>query len=138
MSSVQTESTTLPSSSSNDDATIEKVESHWRGHFFTAEISEELYTFRVLKMNQSLFIYIGQFENEVLDELAMSVPVEDFVSTTIIGTLHGCDSQELAQQFTRRLKKQVFVSCNIPSNNLTRLMLVKRIAEEMKNVPDAF
>lgn len=136
MSSVQADP---PSSSScNDDATIEKVDSHWNGHFFTAEISEDVYSFRVLKMNQSVFIYIGQFENESLDELATAVPVKDFVSTTIIGTLHGCDSEELARQFSHRLQKQVYVSCNIPSNNLTRVMLIKRIAEEMKNVPDAF
>lgn len=125
-------------SNGNDDATIEKVESRWKSHCFTANISENIFSFRVLKMNESLLIYIGQQDNESLDELAMAVPVEDFVSTTIIGAQHGCDSQELAQQFTRRLKKQVFVSCNVPSNNLTRLMLVKRIAEEMKNVPDAF
>ncbi|XP_055319971.1 uncharacterized protein LOC129577263 [Sitodiplosis mosellana] len=135
MSSTQSEP--VPSTG-NDGATIEKVESRWKTHYFTAEISEEIFTFRVLKMAQSLLIYIGQLENESLDELAMAVPVEDFVSTTIIGTVHGCDSQELAQQFTRRLKKQIFISCNVTSNNLTRVMLVKRIAEEMKNVPDAF
>lgn len=135
MSSAQSE---LVSSSGNDGATIEKVESRWSTHYFTTEISEKIFTFRVLKMQQSLLIYIGQLENESLDELAMAVPVEDFVSTTIIGTQHGCDSQELAQQFTRRLKKQIFISCNVITNNLTRITLVKRIAEEMKNVPDAF
>lgn len=135
MSSPQNEA--LPSKS-NDSATIEKVDSRWKTHYFTADISESIFTFRVLKMNQSLLIYIGQIENESLDEMAMAVPVEDFVSTTIIGSVHGCDSQELAQQFTRRLKKQIFISCNVPSNNLIRIMLVKRIAEEMKNVPDAF
>lgn len=126
------------SSSSDDTATITKVDSRWKPHYFTAEISESMYAFRVIKMNQSLFIYIGQMENESLDEMAMAVPVEDCASTTIIGTQYGCDSQELAQQFTRRLKKQVFVSCNIPSNNTIRLLIVKRIAEEIKNVPDAF
>lgn len=135
MSSDQSEAVSLKT---NDDATIEKVDSRWKTHYFTAEISESIFSFRVLKMNQSVMIYIGQIENESLDELAMAVPVEDFVSTTIIGSAHGCDSQELAQQFARRLKKQIFISCNIPSNNLTRVMLVKRIAEEMKNVPDAF
>lgn len=135
MSSAQSESV---SSKTDDSVTIEKVDSRWKTHYFTAEISESIFSFRVLKMNQSVMIYIGQIENESFDELAMAVPVEDFVSTTIIGSVHGCDSQELAQQFTRRLKEQIFISCNVPSNNLTRLMIVKRIAEEMKNVPDAF
>lgn len=135
MSSAQNESV---SPNVNDGATIEKVESRWKTHYFTTEVSEEIFTFRVLKMAQSLLIYIGQLENESLDELAMAVPVEDFVSTTIIGTQHGCNSQELAQQFTRRLKKQIFISCNVNTSNLTRIALVKRIAEEMKNAPDAF
>lgn len=124
----------------NDDGTarIEKVESKWKSHFFTADVLDTIYTFRVLKMNQSLFIHVGHNDSESFDELAMAVPVQDFVGTTIIGTQYGCDSQELAQQITKRLKKQVFVSCNIPSNNTIRLLLVKRITEEINNVPDAF
>lgn len=137
MSPTQINDETL-SATKNDIAQITKVPSKWAAHYFTAEISESIYTFRVLKMNQSLFIYIGQSGSEALEELAMALPVNDFVSTTIIGTQHGSESQELAQQLTRRLKKQVFVSYNLPMNTQIRLMLVKRIAEEIKNVPDAF
>lgn len=122
----------------NETTQIEKVESKWKSHFFTADVLDAAYAFRVLKMNQSIFIYVGQNDNESFDELAMAVPVQDFVGTTIIGTQYGCDSQELAQQITKRLKKQVFVSCNIPSNNTIRLLLVKRLTEEINNVPDAF
>lgn len=125
-------------SSGIDSGSIAKVESKWKGHLFTADIMDSTYTFRVLKMNESLFIYIGQHGCESLDELAMAVPVTDFASTTIIGTQHSSESQELAQQISRRLKKQVFVSYNLPVNNSIRLMMVKRIAEEIKNVPDAF
>lgn len=135
MSSTQID--TVPSKI-NDTVKANKVESKWKGHYFTAEVLEGIFVFRVLKMTQSLFIHIGQSGNESLDELAMAVPVEDFASTTIIGTQYGCDSQELAHQITKRLKKQVFVSCNIPSNNTIRLLLVKRIAEEINRVPDAF
>lgn len=137
MSPTQIDDKTL-SATKNDTAQITKVDSKWSAHYFTSDIMDSVYTFRVLKMNQSLFIYIGQNGCEALDELAMAMPVNDFVSTTIIGTQHGSESQELAQQLTRRLKKQVFVSYNLPMNTQTRLMLVKRIAEEIKNVPDAF
>lgn len=121
-----------------NDTQIKKVESKWKGHYFTAELSGMMFTFRVLKMNQSLFIHIAQSDNDVLDELAMAVPVNDFVGTTIIGTQYGCDSQDLSQQITKRLKKQCFVSCNTPSNNSIRLALVKRIVEEINQVPSAF
>lgn len=137
MSPTQIDDKTL-SATKNDTAQITKVDSKWSAHYFTSDIMDSVYTFRVLKMNQSLFVYIGQSGCEALDELAMAMPVNDFVSTTIIGTQHGSESQELAQQLTRRLKKQVFVSYNLPMNTQTRLMLVKRIAEEIKNVPDAF
>lgn len=126
-------------SSENDStAAIKRVPSKWNTHYFTGDISETIYSFRVLKMNQSLFIYIGQADNEVFDELAVAIPVADNVSTTIIGSQINCDSQELAQQFTKRLKKQVFISCNVLTNGLIRPLLVKRISEEIKNFPDAF
>lgn len=89
-------------------------------------------------MNQSVFIYIGQSENETFDEMAMALPTADVVSTTILGTQMGCDSQEMAQQFAKRLKKQVFVSCNVPSNNTIRPLLVKCVADEIKQNPEAF
>lgn len=131
-------STQMDTISSADDAMIEEVASKWTSHYFTAEISETIYSFRVLKMNGSSFIYVGELGNESLDELAIALPLNDNVGTTILGTLYGCDSQELAKQFTTRLKKQVFVSYNIPANNSVRLRVVKRIAEEIKNRPDAF
>lgn len=117
---------------------IAKVASKWSGHLFSADISEVKYNFRVLKMNQSVLIYIGPTENESFDEMAMALPTVDTVSTTIIGTQMGCDSQEMAQQFAKRLKKQVFVSCNVPSNNTIRPLLVKCVADEIKRNPDAF
>lgn len=126
------------SNGNDSSAAIKKVSSKWISHHFTGNISDTLYSFRVLKMDKSLLIYIGQCDSEVLDELAVALPVQDNVSTTIIGSNTGCDSQELAQQFTKRLKKQVFISCNVPMSNINRPLIVKRIAEEIKNVPDAF
>lgn len=117
---------------------IKKVPSKWSSHQFTANISDTQYIFRVLKMNQSLLIYIGQHGNESFDELAMAMPVLDNVSTTIIGSNTGDESQELAQQFTKRLKKQVFISYNVPLNQMIRPLIVKRISDEIKNVPNAF
>lgn len=139
MSSLEIHNETLSSNPNDTTATkITKVDSKWMTHYFTAEIFDSIYVIRVLKMNQSLFIYIGQNGCESFDELAMAMPVNDFISTTIIGTQHGSESEELAQQLTRRLKKQVFVSYNLAMNAQIRLMLVKRIAEEIKSVPDAF
>lgn len=117
---------------------VKRLPSTWTSHTFTAKISDTTYTFRVLKMNQSLFIYIGHGENETFDALAMAMPTQETISTQILGAQTGDDSKELAQQFTKRLKKQVFLSYNIPSNGTIRPLIVKRLSEEIKNVPDAF
>lgn len=126
------------SNGNDSSATIKKVSSKWNSHQFTGNISDTLYSFRVLKMDKSVLIYIGQSDSEMLDELAVALPVQNNVSTTIIGSSTGCDSQELSQQFSKRLKKQVFISCNVSMSNINRPLIVKRIAEEIKNVPDAF
>lgn len=89
-------------------------------------------------MDQSLFIYIGLGGNEAFDALAMAMPTQDAISTTILGAQNGEESKELAQQFTMRLKKQVFLSYNIPSSSTIRPLIVQRLSEEIKNVPDAF
>lgn len=122
----------------NSNASIKLLASKWKTHSFTTRISETTYTFRVIKMDQSLFIYIGHGENETFDALAMAMPTQDTISTTILGAQDGEESKELAQQFTKRLKKQVFLSYNIPSNSTIRPLIVQRLSEEIKNVPDAF
>lgn len=118
--------------------TVKPLPSTWTSHSFTTRISDTTYTFRVLKMNQSLFIYIGGGENETFDALAVAMPIEETISTTILGAQTGDDSKELAQQFTKRLNKQVFLSFNVPSNGTIRPLIVKRLSEEIKNVPNAF
>lgn len=117
---------------------VSRVPSKWTDHLFSADISDVKYNFRVLKMNQSVLIYIGPTENETFDEMAMALPTADAVSTTILGTQTGCDSQEMAQQFAKRLKKQVFVSCNVPLNNTIRPLVAKCVADEIKRNPEAF
>lgn len=89
-------------------------------------------------MSGSLFLYIGHGENETFDELATAMPTNDTVSTAIIGAPSGSDSQELAQLFTKRLRKQVFVSCNVAVNNLNRPLIIKRIVDEMKTHVESF
>lgn len=115
-----------------------RVRSKWASHAFTAEVCETLYAFRVLKMSGSVFIYVGAAENEALDELATAIPTAGFVGTTIIGPPSGCDSQDLAQLLAKRFRKQVFLSYNVPPNNLIRQSILKRIVEEINANAEAF
>lgn len=109
------------------------------GHLFTADISDTKYNYRVLKLNGSLFVYIGPADNEHFTEMAVAMPVStgDCLTTTIMGEQLGC-SHELAANFAKKLSKQVFVSCNVPEERQIRPVLAKRFAEEVRSFPEHF
>lgn len=114
--------------------------SRFKDHLFTADISDTTYKYRVLRMHDSIFIYIGQGDNETFDEMAVAMPMtnNEVVSTRIIGVDIGCESQEMAKTFARKLNKQVFLSCNVDSDKMIRPMLAKHLSDEIKKCPEAF
>ncbi|XP_055381865.1 proteasome assembly chaperone 4-like [Condylostylus longicornis] len=117
-----------------------KEPSKFTSQLFTTQVGESTYNFRVLKMVNSIFIYIGTQGNESLDEMGIAMPMKnnEIVGTTIAGPLLGCDSQELASKLAKRLGKQVFISCNIPTDRMIRPAIEKALTEKIKLHPDAF
>lgn len=117
--------------------------SNLKEHFFTLEMDDHLYNYRILKMKDSLFIYIGEDKNEQFNEMAMAMPSQtagsgEILKTTILGDFLVGESQEFARNFSKKLDKLVFVSCNVSSDRDIRALLEKRISQEIKNVPEAF
>lgn len=114
-------------------------ESRLEGHIFTADISDSLYNYRILKMKDSLFVYLGENDCEVFTEMAMAMPMPngECLVTTILGE-HLGSSQELALNFAKKLKKQVYLSCNVPQDRQIRPALSRRFIEEYKQNPDKF
>lgn len=109
-------------------------------HVFSASASGQEFTYRVLKMEDSTLIYICEKGNEVFDEMALAMVSAsgDAVSTTIMGPLLGCDSQQLAEKMAKRLKKQIYISCNVPAERLSRPFIEKHLVDEIKNRPEMF
>lgn len=110
-----------------------------QGHIFSTDISDNKYNFRVLKMKDSVFVYIGQSDAEVFTEMAMAMPMPsgEYLATSIIGE-QLCCSQELAVNLAKKLKKQVYLSCNVPQEPHIRPALCKRFADEVKQCPESF
>lgn len=118
---------------------VATVPSHLTGHLFSADIADTLYNYRVLRMNQSLFVYIGCAERETFQEMAVAMPMPGgaCTATTIIGEQMGT-SHELAANFARKLQKQVYVSCNVAAEREIRPALAKRFTEEVRQFPEKF
>lgn len=64
------------------------VPSHLDSHKFSVDLTDTLYNFRVLRLNRSLFVYIGPAEQENFQEMAVSMPTgngAECLTTTILG-----------------------------------------------------
>ncbi|XP_059620125.1 proteasome assembly chaperone 4 [Phlebotomus argentipes] len=109
-------------------------------HLFSASASGQDFTYRVLKMQDSTMIYIGEKSSETFEEMALAMISDsgEAVATTILGPLLGCDSQQLAEKVARRLKKQVYISCNVPAERMSRPVIEKHLVDEIKNRPEMF
>lgn len=115
-------------------------QSNLKSHRFSASINDSQFNYRILKMKDSVFIYIGEEGNEVFEEIGMAMLTnkQEIISTTITGALLGCGSQELAEKLTRKLMKQVYVSCNVPLDGIIRPFIEKKLNEEIKGSNEHF
>ncbi|CRK99900.1 CLUMA_CG013203, isoform A [Clunio marinus] len=117
------------------------VESAFSSHSFSGDVSGQSFKYRVLKMHDSLFIYIGKKDEELLSGLGLGFPSrtsdQESVSMSIINT-EAPESVDLAKNISQRLKKPVFVSCNTLLDRISRPVIEKRLLDELNNHPDRF
>ncbi|KAK9956992.1 hypothetical protein ABG768_014690 [Culter alburnus] len=109
-------------------------------HDFSEKILEQQVHFHVMKLSGGFFLWIGS--SPVLSNLAVSISSKyDSVplSTLVLGDTSDTTPSSLAQRLTKKTKKQVFVSYNLPmtDSNLT-LLVEDRIKKEMELHPDKF
>ncbi|OBS73901.1 proteasome assembly chaperone 4 isoform X1 [Peromyscus maniculatus bairdii] len=109
-------------------------------HNFSARLWEQLVHFHVMRLTDSLFLWVGATPH--LRNLAVAMcsrydPIP--VCTSLFGDTSDTTSSGLAQRLARKTSKQVFVSYNLPNtdNNFT-LLVENRIKEEMETFPEKF
>ncbi|XP_030626522.1 proteasome assembly chaperone 4 [Chanos chanos] len=109
-------------------------------HDFSEKILEQVVHFHVMKLNGGFFLWVGT--SPVLSNLAVAMDSKFDsmpLSTLVLGDPSDTTPNSLAQRLTKRTKKQVFVSYNLPmtDSNLT-LLVENRIKKEMELHPDKF
>lgn len=121
---------------------MEKLESEFQSHMFTSEIAGQSIVYRVLKMKNSIFIYIGKKDEESLDSFALAFINHqngDGSSTTILGSFENDVSKSLAEKLSKRLKQPCFVAFNVQTDYFTsRSQIEQRLLEEVTVNPDWF
>ena len=118
---------------------MKSTSSTFASHLFTGEVAGQIVNYRILRMEDSVFIYIGKKDEEVFDGLAVGLlsPYQnrEAVTTSI---LESTESFDIAQKLAVRLNKPVFVSCNINVDRLIAPVIETQLIQEIKERPEYF
>lgn len=111
-------------------------------HTFTLNSSEKTIVFQVIKMVESVMIFINFIDNLILSDLSLGMfntrTTQVPISTRIIGDFTEEYSKNLATKFAKKLRKSVYISCNLVADRLIVLDIERRLCEEIRNKPDKF
>lgn len=113
----------------------------FNSHRFTADAGGQALIFRILKMQDSAFIYIGRKDDETFDGLGIGFVSNDNSKESFSSSItnaESSDSRDLAQKLSLRLKKPIFVSCNANFDRVTKPAIEQRLIEEIKEFPEYF
>jgi hypothetical protein len=101
-----------------------------------------IYPHKVLSMKNQLFLWIGLEMEPTFKELSLGVGTAYDVTPTavkLMGNISSIISSTLAMRLSKRCKKSVFVSFNLPEDNHDLVTKVEeRLLEEIKLTPQFF
>lgn len=123
------------------EAVIEYTTPSFQVHDFTETFTDTCIAFRVLKMKDSVFIWLGLKNEPKLIDISISIqsPYSALPSSIkILGNTADTTSTNLATRLHRKLQKPVYVSCNVSLDRLLLPAVEKRLAEEIQNKPELF
>ncbi|XP_056308425.1 LOW QUALITY PROTEIN: proteasome assembly chaperone 4 [Danio aesculapii] len=111
-------------------------------HDFSEKFLEQRVSFNLMKLSGGFFLWVGTATNRLISNLAVSIlsrTDSSPLSTLVLGDTSDTTASALAQRLTKKTKKQVFVSYNLPVTDSNLLLLVEnRIKQEMELHPDKF
>ncbi|XP_008829893.1 proteasome assembly chaperone 4 isoform X1 [Nannospalax galili] len=109
-------------------------------HNFSARLWEQLVHFHVMRLTDSLFLWVGATPHLRNLAVAMCSRFDSIpVCTSLFGDTSDTTSTGLAQRLARKTNKQVFVSYNLQNTDSNFALLIEnRIKEEMETFPEKF
>lgn len=121
---------------------IRFIEPTFKLHTFTTEVLDKNVLIQVIKMIDSLMIFINAVDKMVLSDLSLGMintrHFKEPIATKIMGNFTEDTSKNMALKLAKRLKKNVYVSFNLDNDKLMLPAVEKRLCEEIKNKPDKF
>lgn len=113
---------------------IEILPSSFKFHDFSTRVGEVRISCRIIKMEDSLYVWVGDSEDSKMNDLTVAMPSKyekSPVATKIKGMTDDSSSMSLAKRLAKKVGKPVFVSFNVAVNNLTLPAIEKAIQDEL-------
>ncbi|XP_002741269.1 proteasome assembly chaperone 4-like [Saccoglossus kowalevskii] len=107
---------------------------------FSDRLMEHSIHFHVLKLNESFLVWIGDRSANMSSlAVSMTTPYDQIPSSaSLLGEASDTPSTVLSQKLAKKTRKQVFVSYNLPTDQMLLPLVEKRLIEEMNTHPDKF
>ncbi|KAL6259525.1 hypothetical protein P5V15_009442 [Pogonomyrmex californicus] len=121
------------------ESTVELLPCSFKFHNFVAKISDININCQIIKMEDCLYLWIGDSSNPSMEDLAFAL-ISNFekqpITTKLMGAVVDTTSTNMAKRLSMKFGKPIYVSFNITADNLTLPSIEKRIQEEFKTHAD--
>lgn len=104
-------------------------------HKFNAKIGDVTINFEIIMMQDSLYLWIGDYTNPTIEDLSISFILNTGtrpIVTKLMGSIENSTSSNMARRLSVKLGKPVYVSFNVTADNMLLLGIEKRIQEEFQ------
>lgn len=108
-------------------------------HEFMTEIGDLLIVCHMIKMEDSLYVWVGNYNDNAMNDLSFAIksPYEkEPLSTKIMGSIVNDCSSNLAKRLSKKLSMPVYISFNVQVNNFSLLVIERRIQNELNLHPE--
>ena len=108
-------------------------------HNFSECLLDNMVHFHVMKMKDSLFVWMGKKAELSSLSVAMCTKYSSTPAVSnLLGEVSDITSNTLAQRLAKKLKKQCFISYNLPPENTLLTLAERRLVEEIDSKPNYF
>ncbi|XP_043258961.1 uncharacterized protein LOC122401088 [Colletes gigas] len=125
----------------NTENLTEKTESECSFKFydFVTEVGNMTLACHTIKMDNSLYLWVGDSREKAMNDLSFAIEsqlAKEPFTTKIIGPIATEVSSNLAKRLSKKFSKPVYVSFNVPIDNMSLPAIEKRLKEEFDAHPD--
>ncbi|XP_033218389.1 proteasome assembly chaperone 4-like [Belonocnema kinseyi] len=104
-------------------------------HEFMTQVGEIKVAGHILKMEDSLYLWVGEKSKDIMDDFSLAFPSKyesQPVVTKLLGPVADTTSNNIAKRLAKKFGKPVYVSFNLQADNLSLPGIEKSLHDELK------